>query len=398
MVTASALAAGLGLLAAAVPANASSPTVPPFTECPAIGASPSCEILLVVNANNSVSVEGDPSVGTFDGSDDTLVGIVNNSGKAVKAVTVTGPGSGLSEFDGDGICSGDYGAWTGSTGCPYGPTGYEGPGTSFVTSPSLPDSAEIDFKHGLAPGGSAYFSLEGALASAHLTARKGSLGFTVNGSIPVAPNATQDTHAQTPGAVCSPRKASVDRYLGEQTAIAFRHLGAPYASGLLVHFLSGKGTPQKFGARSQISGEVAASPEFQALDSTVQAAVLSQLNGGNAQVQLTTPVLSTIRLTSTEDLYLGFRGTQGLTVSGRGKLVNGSYKGKLTYVIQDSYGFNPGYTLSGIGDAMRYLQTICGAPQYPSGAHWFPDSITVVVPFDHPAPAAAPAKAAKQGD
>jgi len=30
---------------------------------------------------------------------------------------------------------------------------------------------------------------------------------------------------------------------------------------------------------------------------------------------------------------------------------------------------------------MRYLQTVCGAPQHPGGARWFPDTITVTVPF-----------------
>lgn len=170
------LAAGtmLAVTPAATAVAAGAPSAP-FMQCPAIGSSPSCEILLVVNADNTVSVVGDPSVGTFDGSDDTLVGIVNDSAAAVKAVTVTGPGSDLSGFDQDGICSGDYGTWTGSSGCPYGPTGYEGPGTSFVTSSSLPDSAEVDFVGGLAPGKSAYFSLEGALTSAQLTAREGTL-------------------------------------------------------------------------------------------------------------------------------------------------------------------------------------------------------------------------------
>ncbi len=173
-----AVSPGLATLSmtSATPASAvSSVPTPPYTECPAIGSSPSCEILLVVNADNSVSVLGDPSVGPFDGNDDTLVGIVNNSAAPVGAVTVSGPGSGLSEFDGDGICSGDYGTWTGSDGCPYGPTGYEGPGTSFVTNQSLPDSAEVDFADGLQPGAAAYFSLEGALTSAELTAREGQL-------------------------------------------------------------------------------------------------------------------------------------------------------------------------------------------------------------------------------
>jgi hypothetical protein len=33
---------------------------------------------------------------------------------------------------------------------------------------------------------------------------------------------------------------------------------------------------------------------------------------------------------------------------------------------------------------MRYLQTVCGAPQHAGGAHWFPDTITVTVPFSQP--------------
>ncbi len=174
-VAASALAVSGALVVAPMTASAAAAPAPPFTQCPAIGSSPSCEILLVINPDNSVNVLNDSSVGTFDGSDDTLVGIVNNSSAAVKAITVSGPGSDLSGFDVDGICSGSYGTWSGSSGCPYGPTGYEGPGTSFVTKSSLPDSAEVDFTGGLAPGKSAYFSLEGALATAKLTAREGRL-------------------------------------------------------------------------------------------------------------------------------------------------------------------------------------------------------------------------------
>ena len=113
------LATSWGLaIVPAVTASAASQPSPPFTQCPAIGDSPSCEILLVVNPDNTVSVLGDPAVGPFDGDDDTLVGIVNDSAVAVSAVTVSGPGSGLSLFDGDGICSGDYGTWNGSSGCP----------------------------------------------------------------------------------------------------------------------------------------------------------------------------------------------------------------------------------------------------------------------------------------
>jgi hypothetical protein len=172
--------------AAAAPA-ASGPTSPPFTECPAIGQSPGCEILLVVNPDQTISVLGDPSVGPYDGGDDTLVGVLNNGNISVSAITVTGPGSGLSGFDGDGICTYSF-TGDGYCGQQPGVTGYEGPGTSFVTSASQPDSAEVDFTNSLAPGSSAYFSLEGALTSAVLTARQGHLqGLNVNVKVVDAP-------------------------------------------------------------------------------------------------------------------------------------------------------------------------------------------------------------------
>ena len=58
-------------------------------------------------------------------------------------------------------------------------------------------------------------------------------------------------------------------------------------------------------------------------------------------------------------------------------------QGRLTYVIRDVYGFPPSDQLLGTGPAMRYLQVNCGAPEHAGGAHWFPDSITVTVPFRH---------------
>jgi hypothetical protein len=70
----------------------------------------------------------------------------------------------------------------------------------------------------------------------------------------------------------------------------------------------------------------------------------------------------------------------------------GRYVGTLTYVIRDSYGFPAGETLGGFGPPMRYLQTVCGAPQHAGGAHWFPDTITVTVPFDQPGQPGQPAQ------
>jgi hypothetical protein len=155
------------VLAGGVAPAAAATSGPPYSQCPSIGASPSCQLLVVVNADRTVSVVGDPAIRPFDGSDDTLVGVVNHSAAPVSAITVTGPGTGLGNLDGDGLCT------FGVAGCPFGTTSYEGPGTSIVLAAALPDSAEIDFAGGLAAGASTYFSLEGALTSAKLTARQG---------------------------------------------------------------------------------------------------------------------------------------------------------------------------------------------------------------------------------
>jgi lysophospholipase L1-like esterase len=180
------------LVLAALPgaAAASSMPTPPFDQCPAIGQSPSCQILLVVNPDQSVSVLGDSSVGPYDGSDDTLVGILNNSSSPITAVTVSGSGSDLAGFDGDGICTyaagGGHGpGFAGDSYCTTqqiagdNPEDYAGPGTSFTLDPNSQDDVEVDFAgSGLAARHSTYFSLEGALTAAVVTARKGGLGQT----------------------------------------------------------------------------------------------------------------------------------------------------------------------------------------------------------------------------
>lgn len=171
------LAAGLIVAATAVctalapPALAATGAIPlaPFNECPAVGQAASCAVLIVINPDRSVSIYGDPAVGDYDGGDDSLVGVRNQSTQAVTAITVSGPaGSNLAGFDGDGICA--YGVSCG------GLSGYEGPGTAFVLDPASTDRVEVDFPGaGLAPGGSTYFGLEGTLNAASLGARQGTL-------------------------------------------------------------------------------------------------------------------------------------------------------------------------------------------------------------------------------
>ncbi len=140
-------------------AHALTPPTPPFTQCPHVGADTSCAILIVFNAGGTINVLGDSSQGPFDGIEDTLVGVQNNSGLTIPNMTISG--SGIFGFDGDGLCT------FGVTGCPFGTTGYEGPNTSFSIVDA--NNGTVHFTGGLAVGQSAYFSLEEALTAASIT-------------------------------------------------------------------------------------------------------------------------------------------------------------------------------------------------------------------------------------
>jgi len=206
---------------------------------------------------------------------------------------------------------------------------------------------------------------------------------TVAGDHPVAPNGSQDTHAQTPDSACDSATAAADEALGGRVADGFALAGFPASAVLLRHFLKGTGTEVAYPAGSPISTKALASGAFHAVDKEVKEAILGQLKAGRTRVRLSAAQLPTVAFESqTSDLYWGFRGTQGLTVTGSVRHESGRYVGTLTYVIRDSYGFPASDTLDGFGPPMRYLQTVCGAPQHAAGARWFPDTITVAVPFN----------------
>jgi len=142
--------------------------MPPFTQCPPIGQSASCGVLVEIT-DTGTNIFVDPSVPPFDGAEDTLVGVQNDSSATVNSTTLAGTGvNGIPIFalDGDGLCAG----YTGSPpGCPFGPTSYEGPNTSFSNISTDMTTGTVNFTGGLAPGGSAYFSLEDALTGASFT-------------------------------------------------------------------------------------------------------------------------------------------------------------------------------------------------------------------------------------
>jgi hypothetical protein len=153
-------ATGLTLLCAfAVPTCAQTP---PFNQCPAAGLDTSCRILIVYNADGSRRIFTDPNVSpTYDGIDDTLIGVLNNSPNPISSVPLKGDGD-IFGFDGDGICSPSISP--NPPGCPFGPTGYEGPGVSFGSISADLTSGVANFNPPLrANGGSGYFGLEMAI-------------------------------------------------------------------------------------------------------------------------------------------------------------------------------------------------------------------------------------------
>jgi hypothetical protein len=145
----------------------------PFKQCPAIGADTSCAILIVFNQGGTVSVYADSSQGPYDMSDDTLVGVLNNSGVTQSRLTLSGTGqtgAPIFSFESDGICSAAFLPFTGSSYCSGSyyqtdPGDYAGPQNTFTNISTDLTTGTIVFTGGLAPGASTYLSLEDTLAA-----------------------------------------------------------------------------------------------------------------------------------------------------------------------------------------------------------------------------------------
>src|SRR5438552_12295056 len=103
-------AVGACVLAVAGGASSAVPA-PPFHQCPAIGASPSCGILIEFT-DSGINVLKDPSVPPYDANEappgeDTLIGVQNDSSATVGRVTLSCVGTSgfpVFQFDADGIC------------------------------------------------------------------------------------------------------------------------------------------------------------------------------------------------------------------------------------------------------------------------------------------------------
>ena len=125
--------------------------------CPTLAhTNTDCGFLITIGAGTSLAIAPVMGANAYDGSDDALVGIVNNSGAAYTgSFQLTGNGSGIFGFDGDGICT-----FTGAAYCSTAANNYQGPLNTFSNVTSTTDTGTVNVM-GLAAGASTYFSLEG---------------------------------------------------------------------------------------------------------------------------------------------------------------------------------------------------------------------------------------------
>lgn len=144
--------------------------------CPAFGADTDCGTLIVLNADGSVTLTNHYlGNGPYDGIEDTLVGVVNNTNTAINTLGLQG--SFIFGFDGDGIQA------YGSPGNAMDTSGYGGPTTWFTVTDS--DNGIVNFIGGLAAGTNTYFSLEEDITSVKVTSVNGSGPPPVVGGVPL---------------------------------------------------------------------------------------------------------------------------------------------------------------------------------------------------------------------
>jgi hypothetical protein len=149
-----ALSAGILLLLGSAPAFAATCPTTSFTNT-------DCGFILTIGPNNVITGTVVPGALPYEGSDDTLVGVINNSGATFNGSITLSSGVPIFGFEGDGICT-----IVTATYCATAVTGYEGPLNTFSGINGAGTSGMVNFT-GLANGATTYFSLE--LAPADIT-------------------------------------------------------------------------------------------------------------------------------------------------------------------------------------------------------------------------------------
>jgi hypothetical protein len=153
---------------------------PAAAQCPAFGQDTTCGAIITIiqTGNTPCPSTGCATVtftgqGPYDGADDTLVGVVNNSNLPITSIVLSS-GAGAFGFDGDGVDT------FGAPGNSRDGSGYGGPNAYFTNVTST--SATVNFITPIPPnGGTSYFSLENSLGAATACST------IINNSVPKPP-------------------------------------------------------------------------------------------------------------------------------------------------------------------------------------------------------------------
>jgi hypothetical protein len=160
------IAAGAAFAVGPTPAEAATAICPATVDT---GTNPdNCNLTITFTAGGGVTTNHEPGATTnYDGVEDALIGVVNNSGHTITSFHISGVN--IFGFDGDGI--GTFGTIqhpsppallnppTGSNGTDTSSGKYGGP-DGFFTNISGTSSGTVNFIGGIASGASNYFSLE----------------------------------------------------------------------------------------------------------------------------------------------------------------------------------------------------------------------------------------------
>jgi hypothetical protein len=186
---------------------------PQFTQCPAVGADFGCQFLIDVTSGGTTVLQ-DSNQGPYEGAEDALIGVKNDSSSPISSIPLSTPGSTLFSFDSDGMC--DNGSGPVPAGCleigtstPCNPSdgnpcafppapgepgpdpnayagstqnGYEGPTTFFTNVSSDQTSGVVNFSPALQPGQSTYLSLEEPPSAAAINVGSTPIGGALNGA------------------------------------------------------------------------------------------------------------------------------------------------------------------------------------------------------------------------
>ncbi|MHB8540690.1 MAG: PEP-CTERM sorting domain-containing protein [Candidatus Acidiferrales bacterium] len=154
--------------------------------CPAIGNANNCNLLITVGTGLTVTTTFPDPNNPYDGVEDQLVGVTNNSGVTITSMFLsgTGPGgTGIFDFDLDGAGASGTNCFSGTSplnpcfpGGTFDSTTYAGPGVTFsgincTGGPFMDecDSGTVNFTGGLKSGDSIWFSLENPTSMTSLT-------------------------------------------------------------------------------------------------------------------------------------------------------------------------------------------------------------------------------------